>query len=212
MRAEHDDHPHIADDRALDLRQSEQVTSYPPLPFLERLGVLAHGPVLLSTGPEIGIGLRCVFAYPEGLLLSIQVKAIGQAASDAHEGDRHGSRGGSRTGSRRQRRPDQPLRPMNFVRLSVVAPQTESGPEPQTAPPQLRHHLQQVAHTTRGASEDEPGAPVHVQDIDVWWPALPVRSRLTVQAGWPELGAPLTTRVLELRGLDRLEEGAVSLR
>lgn len=211
MQAEDDDHPHIADDRALDLRQSEQVTSYPPLPFLEGLGVLAHGPVLLSTGPEIGIGLRCVFAYPEGLLLSLQVKAIRQAARDAREGDRHGSRGGSRTGSRRQRRPDQAWRPVNFVRLSVLAPQTESGPEPQTAP-ELRHHLHQVAHTTRGGSEDEPGAPVHVQDIDVWWPALPLRSRLTVQAGWLELGASLTTTVLELQGLDRLEENVVSLR
>ncbi|WP_380176147.1 hypothetical protein ACFEMC_10645 [Kineococcus sp. DHX-1] len=186
------------------------MTSHPP-PFLEELGVLAHGPALLSTGPEIGIGLRCVFAYPEGLLLSIQVKAIGRAAGDAREGDRHGTRGGPQGGRRQPRRPDQRRRPVNAVRLSVITPQTENEPPPQTAP-ELHHHLHQAAHTTRGSCQDEPGAPVHIQDIDVWWPALPLRSRLTLQAGWPELSAPLTTTVLELQGLNRLQDSVVSLR
>ncbi|WP_432510096.1 hypothetical protein [Kineococcus sp. SYSU DK001] len=33
------------------------------------LGALAHGPVVLARAPGIGVGLRCVFAFPEGLKL-----------------------------------------------------------------------------------------------------------------------------------------------
>lgn len=196
------------------------MTSHPPLPFLEGLGVLTHGPHVLGTGPGVGIGLRCVFAYPEGLLLSIQVKAVGQAAIQADDGDRRGTRGGSRSRGE-ARRSAQPWRPVNFVRLSVIAPQSENEPQPA---PELQHHLHTSAHTTRSRSADPeadpgpvaldgdaPGTPVHIQDIDLWWPALPPRARLTLQAGWPEMGVPLSTTVLELKGLDRLEEGVVSL-
>ena len=53
--------------------------------FVEGLGALAHGPCILSQGPGIGLGLRCAFAYLDGLLLSIEVKATGQAAQDASD-------------------------------------------------------------------------------------------------------------------------------
>lgn len=65
------------------MRQSGQVTSGVSSSFDEGLGALVHGPCVLSTGPGIGIGLRCAFAYLDGLLLSVEVKAIGQAAQDA---------------------------------------------------------------------------------------------------------------------------------
>lgn len=193
------------------------MTDHPPLPFLEGLGVLAHGPHLLGAGPGVSIGLRCIFAHPEGLLLSLQVKAVGGAAERAHEGDRRGTRGGSR-GRGEPRRPDRDRRPVNFVRLFVIAPQNDDEPQPG---PELHHHLHTTAPTTRsqpadpgsdGPDEDAPGFPVHVQDIDVWWPALPLRARLTLRAGWPEMGVPLTTTVLQLRDLDQVHDGVVGLR
>lgn len=40
-----------------------------PFGMWSRLGALAHGPVLLARVPGIAVGLRCVFAFPEGLKL-----------------------------------------------------------------------------------------------------------------------------------------------
>lgn len=75
----------------------------------------------------------------------------------------------------------------------------------------LSDHFNGVGHSTRGASEDDPGTRAYVQDLDVWWPNLPEDARLPLEAGWPELGAPMTTTVLALENLDQLAERVVRL-
>lgn len=172
--------------------------------FVKGLGVLAHGPCVLSSGPGIGIGLRCVFAYPDGLLLSVQVKAIGQAATDAHDSSSHPRSGrGGRAG---RRHPSAPRLPLSQVKLRVPV---EPGVNDHL---RLSHHHSSTAHTARGYSADTPGTRVHVHDLDVWWPAVPLDARLPVEAGWPEVGAPMTTTVLNLGDLDGLADRVVRLR
>jgi len=178
------------------------VTIHVSQSFDDGLGALAHGPCVLSAGPGIGIGLRCAFAYLDGLLLSIEIKAIGQAAQNAYESDIHpGSRGGHR---------HRPLLPRSDVRLSV--PASAAGTRPDGEPwLRLQGHFSSRAHTGRGYSEDRPGTPAYVQDRDVWWPTLPEDARLPLEAGWPELGAPMTTTILALANLDQLAERVVRL-
>lgn len=47
------------------------------------LGVVVHGPAILSRSAGIVLGLRCVFAQPGGLLLSTVVRAAGVQAEAA---------------------------------------------------------------------------------------------------------------------------------
>jgi hypothetical protein len=179
------------------------VTSDVSYPFTEGMGALAHGPCVLSAGPGIGIGLRCVFAYYEGLLLSIEVKAIGQAARDAYESDTHprSGRGGRR---------NLPSRPHSSPRLSVPASAAGTRPDGELWL-RLEHHHSSTSHTARGHSEHDPGTPAYVHDLDVWWPDLPADGRLPLEAGWPEVGAPMTTTVLVMENLDQLAERVVRL-
>ncbi|GAA0323066.1 hypothetical protein [Kineococcus aurantiacus] len=170
--------------------------------FDDGLGVLAHGPRVLSTGPGIGIGLRCVFAHLDGLLLSVQVKAVGQTARDAYESDVHP---GSRSGRRHR-----PRLPRSDVRLSVPASAAGLTPDGELWL-RLHHRYDSAAHTARGYSDGTPGTPAYVHDLDLWWPKLPEDARLPLEAGWPELGAPVTTTVLALENLDDLAEQVVGL-
>ncbi|WP_432573199.1 hypothetical protein [Kineococcus sp. SYSU DK005] len=171
--------------------------------FDRELGALVHGPCVLSTGPGIGIGLRCAFAHLDGLLLSIEVKATGQAARNAHDSDSLPRSG--RSGLR----PSRTL-PYSSARLSV--PASAAGTTPDGQPwLRLEHHSDRRAHTARRSSGDDPGTPAYVQDLDLWWPDLPADARLPLEAGWPELGAPMTTTVLVLENLDDLAEKVVRL-
>lgn len=170
--------------------------------FEEGLGALSHGPCVLSTGPSIGIGLRCVFAYLDGLLLSVEVKATGQAARDAYESKLHP---GSRSGRRHV-----PLLPRSDARLSVPASAAGLRPDGELWL-RLTHHSDRRSHGSRGYSPDDLGTPAYVRDLDVWWPTLPSDGRLPLEAGWPELGAPMTTTVLALENLDQLAERVVRL-
>ena len=186
------------------VRQSEHVTSAVSYPFVEGLGALAHGPCVLSTGPGIGIGLRCAFAYYEGLLLSLEVKAIGQAAQDAYASSSHPRSGRS---GRHQHRPSLPS---SQARLDVPASAAGIRPDGEKWL-RLEHHFSSSSYTSRGYSDDDPGTPAYAHDLDVWWPDLPADARLPLEAGWPELGAPMTTTVLALENLDQLAEHVVRL-
>lgn len=53
------------------------------LPPPGELGVVVHGPAILSRSPGIVLGLRCVFAQPGGLLLPTVVRAAGVQAEAA---------------------------------------------------------------------------------------------------------------------------------
>ena len=174
--------------------------------FADGLGALAHGPRVLSAGPGIGIGLRCAFAYLDGLLLSVEVKALGQTARNAYESDIHP---GSRSGRRHR-----PLLPRSEVRLSVPASAAGLTPDGELWL-RLTHHYDSRAHTARGYTGDNPegnpGTPAYIHDLDLWWPKLPEDARLPLEAGWPELGAPMTTTVLDLDNLDGLAERVVRL-
>lgn len=139
-----------AGDRTRRVRQAEEVTSGISSSFDDGLGVLAHGPRVLSTGPGIGIGLRCVFAHLDGLLLSVQVKAVGQTARDAYESDVHP---GSRSGRRHR-----PRLPRSDVRLSVPASAAGLTPDGELWL-RLHHRYDSAAHTARGYSDGTPEPP-----------------------------------------------------
>jgi hypothetical protein len=178
--------------------------------FIQSLGALAHGPCILSAGPGIGIGLRCIFAFHDGLLLSIEVKAIGQAAQDAYDSHNHPRSGRGGRGGRRAH-PQPPRLPLSSVRLDV--PESAAGIRPDGEKwLRLDTHFDSTSHTARGFSQDNPGTPAYVQDLDVWWPDLPEDAHLPLEAGWPELGAAMTTTVLALDNLDQLDEQVVRLR
>ncbi|WP_369054905.1 hypothetical protein [Kineococcus terrestris] len=170
--------------------------------FDDGLGAVVHGPCVLSAGPGVGIGLRCAFAYLDGLLLSVEVKAVGQAAQAADESRIHL---GSRSGYRHV-----PRLPLSSPRLSVPASAAGLRPDGQLWR-RLEPHYDRTSRTTRGAGGEDPGTPAYIQDLDLWWPTVPEDARLPVEAGWPELGAPMTTTVLALRNLDDLAEKVVRL-
>jgi hypothetical protein len=56
------------------------------------LGIVAHGAAVVARSPGIGLGMRCVFAYPDGLALWLALHATGVQAEAA----------GRRTGSYRR--------------------------------------------------------------------------------------------------------------
>ncbi|WP_432572293.1 hypothetical protein [Kineococcus sp. SYSU DK005] len=181
-----------------------------PLSFEQELGVLAHGPRVLSAAPGIGIGLRCVFAHTDGLMLCVQVKATGQTARDAYQSGPH-------LGSGRSAHPPRPALPPSEVRLQV--PASAGGSIPDAQPwPWLEHHVNHTTYGTPGASPDHPdhpdrpGTALYVQELNLWWPVLPADARLPLHAGWPEIGAPMSTTVLALHHLDRLAQEVIKLR
>lgn len=170
--------------------------------FDDGLGALVHGPCVLSSAPGVGIGLRCVFAYLDGLLLSLEIKAIGRAAQDANEARIHfGGRGGPR---------HVPRLPPSSPRFGVPASAAGLRPDGELWL-RLETHHDSRSHAWRGGNGDDPGTPAYLQDLDLWWPTLPGDGRLPIEAGWPELGAPMTTTVLTLENLDDLSERVVRL-
>ena len=184
-----------------------RVSSGIPFSFEQELGVLAHGPRVLSAAPGIGIGLRCLFAHSDGLMLCVQVKATGQTARDAYECGPH-------LGSGRSGGLPRPALPPSEVRLEVPAGAGGSTAEAQSWP-WLEHHVNHTTYGTPGASPDHPnrpGTPLYVQELNLWWPALPADARLPLHAGWPEIGAPMSTTVLVLHHLDRLAQEVIRLR
>lgn len=185
------------------LRQADRVTSGISFSFMEGLGALTHGPRILSQGPGIGIGLRCAFAYLDGLLLSIEVKATGQAAQDASESN-------FRPRSGRSGRQPRPRLPESAPRFSVPASAAGLTPDGQLWLT-LDQHYASGGPVARGARDEDPGSLAYHRDVDLWWPNLPEDARLPLEAGWPELGVPMTTTVLALENLDNLYERVVGL-
>lgn len=56
----------------------DHVWQYGPLP--DALGAVVHEPTLLARGQGIAVGLRCVFAHPNGLHLPLVLAARGEPA------------------------------------------------------------------------------------------------------------------------------------
>lgn len=183
--------------------QSGRMASGISFSFVEGLGALVHGPRVLSRGPGIGLGLRCAFAYLDGLLLSLEVKAIGQAALDAAESE-------FRLPSGRSGPPRPPRLPPSAPHFSVPASAAGLTPEGQLWLTLDQHH-NSGGLLTRGARGEDPGTLAYHRDVDLWWPGSPEDARLPFEAGWPELGAPTTTTVLALENLDDLHERVVRL-
>jgi hypothetical protein len=59
------------------------VHRWPPALERDELGVIAHGPVILARASGIVAGLRCVFAYPQGIELDFVLRASGVQADVA---------------------------------------------------------------------------------------------------------------------------------
>ena len=85
----------------------------------QELGSIAHGPVLLTPGDGIAVGLRCVFAHRTGLHLPIVL-----IARDVHA-DAAAHAGSEDTGRTPRRAGPGGRRPM--VRLSAFATQGAGG-------------------------------------------------------------------------------------
>ncbi|WP_432542607.1 hypothetical protein [Kineococcus sp. SYSU DK002] len=164
--------------------------------FAQGLGVVVHGPAVLARGPGIGVGLRCAFGYPDGMVLSTDLKAVGPAARDVEDVSLRPRSGRGRS---RGRVPARPPRPHSVLRFEVL----EGG--------ELRE-VEWLLHSTWSHGRGNPDAgtiePAVTISMDLWlpfpWIAGPRHPRpgedgtVTVRAGWPEVGLPTTTTVLTL--------------
>lgn len=182
------------------------------LSFAWGLGVLVHGPCVLSRGPGVGVGLRCAFGYPDGLLLSTELKAVGEAAQDVDDVSFHPRSGRGGRGPRRV------FRPHSALRFEVL----EAG-RPREV--RVEHHLS--AHhgrrdVGRGARDGETFTAATTVEVDWWlagpWIAGPRHPRpgedgtVTVRTGWPEVGLAVTTTVLTLTEPRYFDHAPVALR
>ncbi|PPK98589.1 hypothetical protein CLV92_101288 [Kineococcus xinjiangensis] len=147
------------------------------------LGVIVHGPLILSRAPDIAAGLRAVVAYPSGLHLMLAYRAVGERANDA----RSWSYG-------RVRRYPGPTKdnPYSFPHLHVTV-NDHAGP----------------AHT-RGAMHNS-GDDAFSVDASYWIDELPRDGRVGIALEWPHAGLPLTETVLTLQDLDDLEDRVLRL-
>lgn len=180
------------------------------LPFAWGLGVVVHGPAVLSRGPDVGVGLRCAFGYPEGLLLSTELKAVGRAAQDVHDVSLHPRSGRGGRGRRPAPRESRPLSSLRFEVLEAGEPRDVSA----------HHHS--TGHHGRGGPDAGTPTPAATMDVDWWlpapWIAGPRHPRpgedgtVTVRVGWPEIGLPTTTTVLTLTEPRYFHHAAEALR
>ncbi|WP_432510097.1 hypothetical protein [Kineococcus sp. SYSU DK001] len=164
--------------------------------FTQGLGVVVHGPAVLARGPGIGVGLRCAFGYPDGMVLSTDTKAVGPAAQEVHDVSPRPRSGRSRS---RSRVPARPPRPHSALRFEVL----QDGEPRET---------EVLLHSTWSHGRGDPDAgtfePAVTISVDWWlpspWIAGPRHPRpgedgtVTVRTGWPEVGLPTTTTVLTL--------------
>jgi len=169
------------------------VADWPSWPFMIGLGVVAHGPAVLSSGPDIGIGLRCIFAYPEGLLVSMQIRAVdgaGQLLADMLSHPHAGA-------------PRRPHVPHSWLQLTVL----DDGEEM----PLTGHHSSGTS-ISAGVTDDGVQTAGYDRDVDAWVTGTPARGVLEVRTGWPEVGAPMTTTHLVMEGLTDLATAVEPLR
>ncbi|NAZ80980.1 hypothetical protein GTR02_04020 [Kineococcus sp. R8] len=141
-----------------------------------------HGPVVLARAPDIGAGLRAVFAYTSGLHLLLTFRAAGERAVDA----------GSWSYGRLRRYPgptaDNPYTAPE-VRVTV---NDSSGP----------------AHTSSHVFISDDSFSVNAS---YWIDELPRDDRVLLSVEWPYAGLPRSETVLTLQGLDDLDERVLRL-
>ncbi|WP_146099645.1 hypothetical protein [Kineococcus xinjiangensis] len=168
----------------------EEWRPWPHWPFIVGLGKIVHGPALLCAGPGVGMGVRCVFAYPEGLIVSFSVRGVGDAVRLIGYA--------SPTAGTPEVDPDDPGLPLSEVRLAFTVDRRHVG---LTGTPRGR-----IFSGAMTGDRDPDPVPIYERDLDAWVAPLPRDGRLQVQAGWPEVGLPLSTTILTLHGLDEVQD------
>ena len=147
------------------------------------LGVIAHGPAVLSRAPDIAAGLRAVFAYPGGLHLLLTYRAVGDRA--------HAARSWSYGRVRRYPGPTE-ANPYSVPRVHV----TLDG----------RTRPADTAGPVRNSD-----AHVFSVDASYWIGELPRDGQVSITVEWPHAGLPRTETTLTLNGLDDLDERVLPL-
>ncbi|MDQ1288598.1 MAG: hypothetical protein QG622_2164 [Actinomycetota bacterium] len=156
---------------------------WPPALPPEALGAVVHGPVIIARSPGVVVGLRCVFAYPEGLRLPVVVVATGVHAEAAQ---RQRGYWGS---------PDGDLGEppgSSWLLLDVQVNGKEGEVEP-------------------FAEADSTGEDRHVQESEYWIGELPDDGTLRLGAAWPQVGLAPSAVTLALPGLREAAATAIPL-
>ncbi|PWJ52510.1 hypothetical protein SAMN06264364_1192 [Quadrisphaera granulorum] len=143
---------------------------------------MAHGPVVLASDGDVAAGLRCVWAYPEGLLLPVVIRARGVHAEAAVRQtfgrDRAGVHASELQGS--------------ALRVEV----------------RVNDH-NGVAEASGGSSSG--GEEVFTAEPHYWIGELPRDGQIDLRVSWPEVGLADTAMTLHLEDLTDLRERVVRL-
>ena len=152
----------------------------------DELGVVVHGPVVLSRSPGITAALRFVLAHPSGLHLPLLVRAEGvQAEAAGRDLRRHRS-------TERADGPAVGSDPWTGVLLSVVADGEERTADPGRA--------------RSSAREDS-----FESEASYWVGQLPADGLLRITVAWPQAGLAEATTELQLDDLHDLAARVVRL-
>lgn len=158
---------------------------WPAVPVPDDLGVIVHGPVLLARAPGIAVGLRCVFAHPDGLHLPLVLHATGVHAEAA-----------ARQSFRRNSDPPADSRGAEGAWSGMVVTAEVDGTSGVADP------------AGEGATG---GGDAFRLRASYWVGALPVDHRLRLTVAWPQAGLPATSSELRLEPLENLAERVVRL-
>jgi hypothetical protein len=150
----------------------------------DELGVVVHGPVVLARSPGIAVGLRCVFAHPDGLHLPLVLRARDLQAEAA-----------SRWSFPRGRRDDGPAtgsEPWSGLRLGIEL----NG---------------RAGSVDAGRTTSSGGADTFGSEASYWVGELPGDGRLRLTVGWPQAGLAEASTGLQLDGLQDLGDRVLPL-
>ncbi|MFD0483021.1 hypothetical protein ACFQ46_10480 [Kineococcus sp. GCM10028916] len=143
---------------------------WPPAVEPDELGAGVHGPVVLARSPGIVAGLRCVFAYTDGVSLPFVLRAEGVQAEAANRQSFSGQ-----------------------TSLDEIGPGTSSWP---SVAVQIGDHEGLVdASQAGGSSSDD----VYDLDANFWIDALPADGRVVVTVSWVQAGLAESRTELRLR-------------
>ena len=155
-------------------------------PPTDELGVVVHGPVVVAATPTTVVGLRCVFAHPGGLLISL----VGRVDTTKA-----------------------PTRPLSRYETAVKALGDGDGPDMEgLAEPRLLVTMDDVSGPARPGGLELSTYETSIRmAAEYWIDHLPTDRRVTLLFSWPQADVEEVESVLTLASLDDLAHRTVSL-